>query len=126
MSDPECYPTVDALPVDSIIVEEWKIFEMRCQMVYRGNWAPVMEWKHNASSVITSRHDVNVTDVYTSCVYTSLVNASRKVSGNSYTCRTYFTESERPQNTNATNKPEYRFTWVSQKLVVMCKLLSSG
>ena len=87
---------------------------MTCSVNYSGNWAPVMKWQQDGGPVIT----VGVVDntVPNKSVSSTLRAAHAKVS--KFSCTTYFNEDNNPNNINATNVPDYNFTWIWQNAEV--------
>ena|SRR6218665_383772 len=102
---------LDSLIGDRICHASWTrdLINLTCSIKFRGNWAPIMEWKaHNSTKVISI--GVNTTTVPNQLVTSTLVipvlNGSR-----SYTCTTKFDLSGKPPTTTSINVPDYNVSW---------------
>ena len=98
---------------------------MVCSVNYSGNWAPVMKWQQDGGPVITDGRVVNNTVPwyqYKSVTYSLTVRATREMNGRTFTCKTYFSVYNRPKINDATNVPDYSYTWTSAQIGIYCEL----
>ena len=85
---------------------------MRCNVTFRGNWAPSMKW-HEAGSIVTAGNiSTTVTSSHVMSVLTVKLNSN--LNGGVFTCTTYFNESDNRLASpfGATNVPNYAYTWI--------------
>ena len=79
---------------------------------FRGNWAPVMEWRGaNISDPVDMKYLENRTIPNHNVTYTLTVPFH--LIQLPYTCTTKFIASMRPTSTDAGNIPDYAFAWTS-------------
>ena len=88
------------------------MLRMWCTVSFRGNWAPVMEWRGaHMSHPLDSRDVEKQTESNNSVTYIVTIPATSNELP--FTCTTKFIASMRPTSTNATNTPNYKFIWTS-------------
>jgi len=110
----------------SSALSELESMELQCVIGYRGNWAPVMEWRFSgkdgqvvSEGVQTISSQLLVTSVFSFTVYHTMNNRS-------VSCKTYFSSYTGNVTTTATNTPDYSYTWTSPSLNITCKLFCCG
>ena len=85
---------------------------MWCTVSFRGNWAPVMEWRgSNMSDPVNTKFVENRTNPNHNVTYTLTVPSH--LIQLPYTCTTEFIASMRPASIDAQNIPDYTVTWTS-------------
>jgi hypothetical protein len=93
-----------------------------CSISFRGNWAPMMEWKWNDNKPLPSRMVTNLTTANTKINYTAIVPIDQSTNGKNLVCTTRFQLSMKNPLTNATNLPDYTRTWTSPVLIYREKI----
>ena len=83
---------------------------LHCTVSFKGNWAPVMEWRMENSDLLITDGVTNRTTFNESLTSTLIVNVPLGRSTPNYTHTTSFSEDMKPPNTNATNVPDYNYT----------------
>ena len=101
------------------ITEDSRI-EMTCSVDYSGNWAPAMTWTLD-DDVEVNEESISQNISADSVSFGLNVRATRQLNGRTYSCRTYFNPTGKPQTTDAKNVPEYNSTWTSRVLNVQCE-----
>ena len=94
--------------------------ELSCSVSFRGNWAPIMEWREEGSVNVITSDVINQTMANDSVSYSLTVPLNVRRESVRYTCTTRFIESMRPSSINATNVPNLTLVWTSP-LVNLCK-----
>src|SRR6218665_3688524 len=104
-------------------LEEGDVIWMRCSVSFRGNLAPVMEWRLlGESGEIDERGrvldgEVEITD--TNVTSTLFVVIKSTYNATFFTCKTYFQwNNTSSPNSTATNAPDYNHTWNSSVIFV--------
>ena len=95
---------------------------MKCSVNYSGNWAPAMKWQQDGGSVITAGVVSNAVP-YKSVTSSLTVSVARNVTGSKFSCTTYFSEDNKPNNIIVSNVPDYSYTWTSSTVGVSCETL---
>lgn len=92
------------------------LVNLTCAIEFRGNWAPMMEWKErNSHDERVLSVGVNVVILPNERVTSTLVMEVQEGSRN-YVCTTKFHINGKPHSTTATNVPHYNRIWMSSVL----------
>ena len=118
-SSPICSP--DKKRNEQIVLREDDSIDIRCDVIYSGNWAPVMKWQQDGGPVITDGRVVNNSIPYKSVTYSLTVRATRDMNGSKFLGSLHFAVTNKPSNTTATNIPDYSFNWTSPIIYVECE-----
>ena len=90
---------------------------LSCNVSFRGNWAPVMEWRMvNMTESINGKNVYHKTTPNDSVISVLTLNSS--LTAHRYTCTTRFIPDMRPPTTNATNVPNYTHIWTSPDILL--------
>ena len=89
---------------------------LRCHVIFGGNWAPVMVWSQDNATHSVADLDVVDQTIRNDSVTSTLTLSMDQIKHSQYTCTTKFIASMKPTSTNASNVPEYTFTWTSEKI----------
>ena len=92
-------------------MEDCQNVTLICSVNYSGNWAPEMKWQQDGIPVITVGV-VNNTVPYKSVTSSLTVVVTRNMTGSKFSCKTYFSEGNKPTSANATNVPQYNYKWM--------------
>ena len=111
-TDPDCWAHITE---DHDAGDGYRFLTMTCSVSFTGEWAPVMKWQLEEGPVITA--GVAIKTVSSMSVISSLtITVTNNMTGRTFSCMTYFSEDNKPQNINATNVPDYAYTWASAKI----------
>lgn len=101
--------------------------EMICSMNFSGPFLPEMEWKQHRAlndsdggSVIMDGQ-IKTDRSLNTVTSTARIAADMSRHDSTYSCRTYFKLPSTPLFVNATNAPDYNYTWTSPSVQVMCE-----
>ena len=85
-----------------------------CSIMYRGNWAPVVEWRvGSADGPVIDTGISNETNAERNAItYTMTIQLNDTTTADEYLATTKFVESMRPRSTTSTNIPTYNYTWI--------------
>ena len=92
---------------------------MQCRVNFSGNWAPTMEWRqHQINADINEGRLVSIVAdtvvIQNSSITSTLIVLIDSTNYDSYySCRTYFTWHNGKLKTNATNVPDFNYTWIT-------------
>lgn len=111
--------------LNSTQVKVGREIEMSCSVNFSGPFPPDMEWKQHRArddsdggSVI---RDGQIKDVLNHNTLTSTRRITADISrhNSTYSCRTYFKLPSKLLDVNATNAPDYNYTWTSPSVQVI-------
>src|SRR6218665_4175365 len=104
-------------------LKEGDVIWMRCSVNFRGNLAPIMEWRLLGESgeidefgrLLNGENETTDTNV-TSTLFVSIKST---YNATFFTCKTYFQwDNTSSPNSTATNAPDYNQTWNSSVIFV--------
>jgi len=110
-SNPQCSVNMTRVSMENDIIQ------YTCQMQYRGDIPPKMEWSHNGNSVQNSQlldESVSGQEVKVSII----VDATLDRVGDIYQCNTFFEHPDVDAKDFAKNAPDYRHTYVADALII--------
>jgi len=123
-------PTCSVSPIDNGLhqVEEFKEFQIHCNVNYTGNWAPTIHCdlpfkQDNISSLSKTSKSVSLIQ---------RIQALRSISSTTISCTTSFnkdglhfvnTSQQNSVQEHAHNVPNQSFAWLSPSLMVLCKYI---
>ena len=99
---------------------------LQCYVLFRGNWAPVMEWSQDSATHPVADLDVVNQTIRNVSVTSTLTVSMEQIKHSQYTCTTKFIASMNPMSINASNVPYYTFTWTSEKMNYSGKIWLMG
>ena len=90
------------------------IFYLSCTVAFRGNWAPLMEWRFTDAHGEIIEQGVNTSTAMNHNVTSRLrLVASTTRQNAKFVCRTFFGNIHSRVSDSAKNIPYYNYTWAS-------------
>ena len=126
LASPPVCQQLGASSSTSKTLRENDTIEMTCSVDFAGNWAPVMTWTQDDGQTIAGGSVSNVSIPNRNVTYSMRVAATRGMDGKRFTCRIYFSRSNKPSTATAQNVPNYNFTWVSPVLNIFREYLNEA
>ena len=113
------HPVCSASKANSVYVEDEQI-SFQCNVTYSGKWAPKMTCSDLGGGVVAS---TNVGTQPGIVLHTISFAAAPSTNGRQFRCRTHFSADldPPPGQNEATNVPNYDYTWTSNVITVFCK-----